>query len=607
MRDIKAKGYYTEQFRRIQEQTGMSPFTLRFLPEYEKAYRSITQARSVKRVRYCFLIGLISLGGFFAGEALGGAWDTENELLLYILCFGIAIPVILLGILLTYTKWAVQHMEKITFIVFLISGIVLIVKKPIEQTEGPILPLFILLVPVFGITRMRFTKSLLLGWLLFFVYLIVQLSAAADDRKSIIYQAVNYGISIIGGMVSQYRQELLRRRNFSLGLPFSGIDDDTVHKELQTSKFSKQSLMYGWSRSFRNPQVEETFYRYWYLIDPFPFEPPNAGVLHQNVYRVVRFAIMGLVLNQAVLGIQDSRFLDNDQHMIAAILRYAVVVPVYLSAGIVMYCFGRAFYQRWLREAEAHARAITPDGQPIAKEVVMDMPLLGDSQVPKKRSSTTSSNTSSGSSHPQGFFGRVIEKGGYVRYAQIYASLVVMVHVLAMGALLLVVSTGDGTKPVYYMGLLNGILFAHRSGFRVRFIYATHTTAFAIMVFIIATYFTRREQFAEYSSYVIVVLVLAMMISYEEESLRRSFFVLKSIRMLEFDEWFSTVLRIQGWVKKKLQRKVLEAKGKLQGLTKEETEEIALKEVQGQMGQASRYGVMTQAANILLGAVTELV
>ena len=31
-----------------------------------------------------------------------------------------------------------------------------------------------------------------------------------------------------------------------------------------------------------------------------------------------------------------------------------------------------------------------------------------------------------------------------------------------------------------------------------------------------------------------------------------------------------------------------------------------LKEVQGQMGQASRYGVLTQAANVCLGAITEL-
>lgn len=96
-----------------------------------------------------------------------------------------------------------------------------------------------------------------------------------------------------------------------------------------------------------------------------------------------------------------------------------------------------------------------------------------------------------------------------------------------------------------------------------------------------------------------------MMISYEEESLRRTFFVIKSIRILEFDEWFTTVLRIQGWVRKKLESRVASARAKI---SKRNGNPVhGLTEVQGKMGQASRYGVMTQAANVALGAITELV
>jgi hypothetical protein len=44
------------------------------------------------------------------------------------------------------------------------------------------------------------------------------------------------------------------------------------------------------------------------------------------------------------------------------------------------------------------------------------------------------------------------------------------------------------------------------------------------------------------------VLVFGSMISKEEESLRRTFFILKSIRTLEFEEWFETLVKVQGSV-----------------------------------------------------------
>lgn len=108
-------------------------------------------------------------------------------------------------------------MERMTFVVFFIAGVYLILRKPLQETKGPILPLFILFIPIFGITRMRLTKNISLALLLFVTFLIVQLIFKTDDTSAVLFQCINYLISILGGTVSNFRQEMLRRRNFCLG------------------------------------------------------------------------------------------------------------------------------------------------------------------------------------------------------------------------------------------------------------------------------------------------------------------------------------------------------------------------------------------------------
>lgn len=139
-----------------------------------------------------------------------------------------------------------HRIENIIFSSFFIVSLTLIFKKPIQQQTGPSLPLLILIIPIFGLTRMRFTLNCILGWIIFFLYLIVQLVSLAmiqsqeikfsnstngaswkyDTSSDIIYQTINYGMAIIGGMVSHYRQELLRRRNYALKLPFTGLSNE---------------------------------------------------------------------------------------------------------------------------------------------------------------------------------------------------------------------------------------------------------------------------------------------------------------------------------------------------------------------------------------------
>jgi hypothetical protein len=127
--------------------------------------------------------------------------------------------VLLLGLLLSFIPRIESrfHLEYLTFIVFGLVALTLIMRKPVGRYKGPILPLVILIIPIFGITRMRFILSCLLGWGIVFVYFTLNMAARYqlkagvewDTSSDIIYQTINYGIGIIGGMVSHYRQVCL--------------------------------------------------------------------------------------------------------------------------------------------------------------------------------------------------------------------------------------------------------------------------------------------------------------------------------------------------------------------------------------------------------------
>ncbi|KUF99499.1 Glucan 1 [Phytophthora nicotianae] len=656
MKQIKAKNYYTQQFQRIQQQTNMgrSLYFSNVAPTfYEDNYLSIAQETSVNRVRACFFIGFVGLTALYMNEWQSDKWSKseskgrtdQDETTIIVLTFGVMLPSLLIGMLATFTSIGRKYLENITATVFVIVAAMMIAKKPVEKFKGPIIPLLILLIPIFGITRMRYIKSCCIGWSIFFSYLIVMMSVRKtlpepdqfDSYTDISYQAINYGITAIGGMVSQYRQELLRRRNFCLQLPFSGTMDADAVEEIKTDKFSKKTLMHRWSLKFRHPEVEECFYRYWYLIDPFPYENPNSGSLHQGVFRTIRFAIWTLLLNQLVLLLQDIKFLevkkdalvDDSDLTYALVLRFGVTVPLYFSAALFMYFLGKAFYARWVKEAEdAKNAALTRDSMVSVgvkndvdnkSQVVTDP----DGSEDTARMKLVVEAAQIKYATKDRVLDVLINKGGYVRSTQVFSSVVIACHVCCMGILLLAVSTGAKVdayekthntspgqpKPVYYMGFLNAVLFAHRSGFRVRFIYATYTTFVVALGIIIAASSMSPAYYQQYAGYVSVIFLMGMMISYEEESLRRTFFVLKSIRTLEFEEWFGVVLRIQGWVKERFRKKLQDVRSnrsKEFDSTRKAEPVAPLINTSAQMAYASKLGMYSQMFNIII-AVADVI
>ncbi|EQC41892.1 hypothetical protein SDRG_00748 [Saprolegnia diclina VS20] len=646
MRNIKERRYYQEQFANIQGQAGMNPRTLKFLPAYEAAYAAYIQRDSLHRTRFCFFMGAAALSFYLWYDAQQPSYQatanmhfwtfesgnvTRKDMLDVLSILGPA--AFLFGICLTIVPCFVSRfrLERLTFAIFGTVALTLILRKPVGRYKGPVLPLVILMIPIFGMTRMRFRLSCVLGWSIFLTYFTIQTIARAqldeatakkwDSQSDIIYQTINYGISVIGGMVSHYRQELLRRRNFALKLPFTGLTDDDL-EPMQMDKFRKRSLMRRTTLSFKNDQVEDLFYRHWYLIDPFPFENPNAASLHLGVFRVLRFAVMGLVIDQVILGVQDYKLLWLPGHPVkpkslfstaeseyayfgACIARYGVIVPCYLSMVLFMHWLGTAFYAQWLQKHDdnhseaTHNADDTGPRSPVAKLSTLEQVANVALNVSRWKAWRDEKLT-----------GMLAAKGGYVKYAQWYSAVVIFLHVSCMASLLIWLTRNThAPQNVYFMGFLNSLLFPHRSGFRIRFVYASSTTLVLAVTFIavFAVVLAPADAdhalhvlWVQYTTYIVVVVILGMFISHEEESLRRTFFILKSMRTLEFKSWFHTVLRVQGWVRAKLKRKLHEIRARRSDLDEALLAPSApiVSNAAPYMAQASKFGVMSQGFNL---------
>ncbi|OQS04361.1 hypothetical protein THRCLA_03393 [Thraustotheca clavata] len=575
VRDYEKKRYEERQFAQIQSQTHMDLSMLQFISPYEEEYTLETQEASLNRIRAVFLFGFLLYAGLICRDYFVEGLYQENTTILLILNGGIALPVLLLGFLLTFIPTSHLALERITCIVFFTVASVMIANKPIRSEHGPILPLMLLFVPIFGITRMRFVTSCSLGVSILILYMVVQLLAAAyldgvDSGRDIMYQVFNYSIRVFGGVVSHYRQELLRRRNYALQLPFTGLVDGDICAQ-NPSQYSKRTLLHRGTLSFRHPLVEASFYRFWYLIDPFPFENIHNPRLHRGVFSTIRYALISVLISQCFLAFQDAKLLPSNLQNVAWITRFAVVVPGYIIMSCAIYILSHWFASQVTSTDEDCTIDIQDEDKPLSFRAYIarrftDIILLND-------------------------------KGGYVRYAQMLAGFVVMLHIGAMAALVLVVyddSTTRSLTDLYFMGLLNALLFVHRSGFRVRFVHATSTTAIAVIAFVTSSwYYLSMEVWLEYSFYTIAVLALGGVISYEEESLRRSFFILKSIRTVQFQKWLVTIVQIQGWIRAKLRQKLKKLREAKPG---EQTERDA---TATQLARATRVGVYSQVVQVI--------
>ncbi|ETW02103.1 hypothetical protein H310_05706 [Aphanomyces invadans] len=558
VRRAKERVYVQSQFQRCQEQVRMDPNLLFFSEPYEKQYMAFMNVVNRFRVRLCFSIGASACGLLYWHEAFvlkafaasSTGIDENAQAALYVVCFGVIVPTFALGVLMSFIPWGRDRLESIASIVYVVVAMALITKKCIQQAKGPIYPLVILLIPLFNVTRMRFAYTSVVGAFIVVVFFIVQLAAGPDPTSTVVFTTLNYSMSVIGGMVSSYQKELLKRRNFTLGLNFSGAEDDASSR-IHSPYYAKEVVCYRWTQAFRHADLERRFYRYWYLIDGSPYENPNAGVLHSGVYLGWRFAAAGMCLNQVVLVLQDViNLYKTSTHYIALGFRVGCIIPAYMILFGCMYYFCRAYAKGWIahRMLAPPSRGATPPSTTVSIAVRSRASIQHHASLAVNRVH----NDLVGVHH------------GYTHTMQAITAAVILFHVYLTGTLVYVIAVNIGVKGVYFMGFLNATLVAHRSSFRLRFVYSSVLTMVACLAFLFGTRnVLPRQTHLEYTCYLGVVQILGMIVSYEEENLRRSFFLKKSLRALEFKAWLNSVLRVQSWVRARMIRKTRDAKCRL--------------------------------------------
>ncbi|EQC35388.1 hypothetical protein SDRG_07099 [Saprolegnia diclina VS20] len=583
VRRAMEREYVLMQFKRCQEQVGMDPNLLFFAEPYETDFLRFLNTINAVRVRITFSIGGLASALLFWYEAARlDAYDASlqgfspnHERALYILTFGVIVPTFAAGFLISFWPRAQrQHLERIAICVYWIVAMAFITKKWVQAATGPVLPLVILFIPIFNVTRGRFAYNCVLGWSIVVTYFIVELSLGPDLTSAVVFQSVNYSMGVIAGMVSNYQREILKRRNYTLGLPFQGVISDASSR-IHDPRYRKEHLCSTITQAFRSDELEQYFIRYWYLLDGSPYENPKAGVLHLNVYRGIRNSTIALFLNQITLSLQDTINLNGqDIYPWTFLLRHGGVCAMYALQYRLFYYYGRLYANLWRSQREAKLSVVQPqkkyvapsDNSPpsspakttiyVQTKAVLDRTMDGLDGGMQKAQQMTTLITSQVKQV-------VHEKRGYTHSAQRTTLLVLAVHISVSGGIFFWIATSIGAKSVYLMGFLNALLSAHRSGFRLRFVYSSTGTSALSIAFVTLLKWLVPERFTEFMSYVLVVQLLGMIISYEEENLRRSFFIKKTLRLLEFQSWCRDTILLPLWIRNKLREKASSAKARV--------------------------------------------
>lgn len=523
------------------------------------------------------------------------------------------LPVTIAAFAATFVQELNRYTEYYASLPFVAFTLVLVTQKVLEQTRGPIFALYIVFIPIFGVTRLRFGTSILLAGTMFFIYLIGVLSfRKVETAKDVMFQSYNYLGAIIVGGVCHYREGVLRRRNFVMILSFAEepFNADSIDISLNDPRQRKHILMFRPTLKFKHEVVEEAFYRNWYLIDASPFEHPNAGKLHFRVYLTVRYAIMGVIFSQILLASQDWNYLRHQDkshsarsaYSVTTALRFGLIIPAYAMTPMVMFFLGRKFYLQWRAQASMESRGGVRASQ-VSRSSMAESRASGylEMMTPKTAAHQTELLT-------RDYFppeGATAVGNNYVRTLQRISIVVVALHALTSAIILFLVersvsATNVSAAPTYFMGFLNAILFPHRSALRIRFIYASLGTGFASVAMLVIAVGVHSHHFIMYGVYSVLTNIFAMMISHEEESLRRVFFTRKAIRSHEFRRRYEAIAVIRAPLMRFMRRRRLEAHDR-----------ISLSAIDRfpsaqQMSEAGRFGMMVELGRAVFAVSTAI-
>jgi len=216
------KNIFGDTFKLDFEDWDINILTLSFSgtsKKYEKDFLNTYFKSSIKPFRLSIALGIVIYAVFFMLDVLLFP-DLEKEL--FIIRFGLVIPMMILMILLSYSDIFKRYMQPIaSFAMFFTSlGVIIMVIITAESANNYSYYAGIILILFFGYTiaRLRFIYSFVTGWLIILAYEIAAIAFTHTPAEVLVNNNFFFISANFVGMLVAYYLEYTERWNFYLSL-----------------------------------------------------------------------------------------------------------------------------------------------------------------------------------------------------------------------------------------------------------------------------------------------------------------------------------------------------------------------------------------------------
>ena len=194
----------------------VNPFTLKFTgdcADYEQSFYAYYLIKSLKQLRYAIVLGILSWSLF---AILDVYLDPENVKTLWVIRFGVIIPMMIGGMIVSYFKLFKKLMQPLIAASIISVGCAVIAMIPVASTplrHTYYAGLIIVFLFAYTLLRFRFLWATVCCWSLIVLYEIVAISI---DTPSTILLSNNFFFitANITGMFACYIIELSARKDF---------------------------------------------------------------------------------------------------------------------------------------------------------------------------------------------------------------------------------------------------------------------------------------------------------------------------------------------------------------------------------------------------------
>jgi class 3 adenylate cyclase len=202
--------------RFLDEASALKPFSLRFRdPEAERAFQAVYFRDNLTYLRLAHLLGIGTWAAFalLARYLLTNGGGTAD----LVIRFGVAIPIVIVSLALTYASWYPRHWQPVLFVVLLANGMTWVAHRafvPSADANWAFAGLIVILSFNYVLSRIQFIYSAATGVLLIVFYDIIAIGFTNDRVRDLIF--ANFFLAALAtmGMAGAYGLERFARLLF---------------------------------------------------------------------------------------------------------------------------------------------------------------------------------------------------------------------------------------------------------------------------------------------------------------------------------------------------------------------------------------------------------